>query len=47
MYYCDFHIFSTNFKGPVWISELKVCQVTSFVSPLEDVCGFHCRVSRC
>lgn len=26
MYYCAFHIFSTNFKGPVWISEMKVCQ---------------------
>lgn len=26
MYYCAFHILGTNFKGPVWISELKVCQ---------------------
>lgn len=26
MYYCAFHIFSTNFKGAVWISEMKVCQ---------------------
>lgn len=27
MNYCAFHIFSTAFKGPVWISEIKVCQL--------------------
>lgn len=26
MYHCAFHSFSTNFKGPVWISEMKACQ---------------------
>lgn len=23
-----FHIFSTNYKGPAWISELQLCQST-------------------
>lgn len=26
VYYFAFHVVSTNFKGPAWISELKLCQ---------------------
>lgn len=28
VHYFTFHIFSTDFKGPAWISELKLCQST-------------------
>lgn len=49
-----FHIFSTNYKGPAWISELQLCQSTplplllrTYVAstpPLQDVDKLHRRV---
>lgn len=54
VYYFAFHIFSTNFKGPAWISELKLCQspplpplwrtCVDSAAALQDVDMLHRRV---
>lgn len=45
MYYCAFHIFSMNFKDPVWISEIKACQAPP-LPPLWKTCVDSTAVSQ-